>query len=562
MDKNFSLYLTKIGFLDENASKEIINSNKDKKNFVDSAFHYLMNFLDNLDENKKKYMSYFIPNNYKQIITRLRKEKIKSIFIRKILRQKLILLKYLYIWKRNINIYFNIMNINNEENHKNISNESDKLAKALQISQNTLSLDDYLSKENINKNKKNEISNIKNLLNSMNIKSYKTQNIKTFNKLKNKFDKKFPYNYTNTKSFKIKKPDYKYIYNNLYKANLPKKETKEKNKLLTSLESKELKDLKECTFKPRINSSSSKRIINNRNNKNKSKDNIMSVFDKLYKEEEKLKLTKELRTIDKDYTLGQNFSFTPNINNRYKKIYKYQDHKNFAERQREFKEKLDKKKEELRDEIDSQFELICSFNPKITNERGEYYKIKKKKTEKEKQPSSVFKRLYLDVMTRKNLKEEKEKENIDKFNEMANYLTLDKKINTSNVFERLIDYNKEDIFNKTKEKVEKEEGLTFKPEIEENDYIKNIEGTFLERNEQWLFNRNNFIEQENAKQIENIRNSGELNSKKYTREEREQIISNIIERLYKNNKKDDEDNNEEDNEEDNEEEDNEEQDEE
>ena len=161
-------------------------------------------------------------------------------------------------------------------------------------------------------------------------------------------------------------------------------------------------------------------------------------------------------------------------------------------------------------------------------------------------------------MTRKNLKEEKEKENIDKFNEMANYLTLDKKINTSNVFERLIDYNKEDIFNKTKEKVEKEEGLTFKPEIEENDYIKNIEGTFLERNEQWLFNRNNFIEQENAKQIENIRNSGELNSKKYTREEREQIISNIIERLYKNNKKDDEDNNEEDNEE----EDNEEQDEE
>ena len=47
------------------------------------------------------------------------------------------------------------MNINNEENHKNISNESDKLAKALQISQNTLSLDDYLSKEKIKKNKKN-----------------------------------------------------------------------------------------------------------------------------------------------------------------------------------------------------------------------------------------------------------------------------------------------------------------------------------------------------------------------------------------------------------------------
>ena len=43
MDKNFSLYLTKLGFFDENTAKEIIKSNKllENKKFSDSSFHYL-----------------------------------------------------------------------------------------------------------------------------------------------------------------------------------------------------------------------------------------------------------------------------------------------------------------------------------------------------------------------------------------------------------------------------------------------------------------------------------------------------------------------------------------
>ena len=527
MDKNFSLYLTKIGLFDEKTSKEIINSKNqsEEKTFVDSSFHYLMNFFDNLDENQKKYMSYFLPNNYKIIITKLRKEKIKSLIIHKMLRQKLLLLNYFNIWKKNINLYENLMIGNNEDNFKLTKN----------ISQNTATFDDFKSKEKTNLNKKNEIANIKNILNTLNIQSYKSKNERLFkSKLSNK---KIPYNYNINNNrykmsdfqytFQTKKPDYNYICNNLYKSSSSKKEIKDKNKLLTSLETKELEDLKECTFKPRINFPSSKKL--NKSSSNKSKENIMTIFDKLYKDDEKKKLSKELRTIDREYTLGKNFSFTPNINNRFRKIYKYQEHKNFAERQREYKEKLEKKKGELIEEINSKYELICSFNPKITNEKGEYYHSKKKTG---KIPSSVFKRLYLDVKHRRNIREQKELENNNKFEEMANYLTQDKKINESTVIERLLDYNKEDIINKTKEKVEKEEGVTFKPELFENEYLRNINGTFLERNEQWLFDRNNFIEQENEKQIENIRNS-DINNKKYTREEREQIISNIIERLYK-----------------------------
>ena len=41
--------------------------------------------------------------------------------------------------------------------------------------------------------------------------------------------------------------------------------------------------------------------------------------------------------------------------------------------------------------------------------------------------------------SRKEMKEQKELESINKFNEMANYLTADKKVNESEIIERLSD---------------------------------------------------------------------------------------------------------------------------
>ena len=510
-----------------------------------------MNFFDNLNESQKKYMSFFIPTNYQQIITKIRKRKLKSIFIQKILRQKLILLKNLYIWKRNNNLNTNSLS-NNNNIHEPIydQNNNIKLTKSqnLQVNQDSVTLNDYLSKEKINK--RNVITNIKNILKQSNLKENHSKNGTTNNKIINKYNRKYPYSYYNNRypiylcnqTIKQKKPNYEYIYNNLYRSSMSKNYNRNKNKLLTSLEEKELENLKECTFKPRINKSVSKKLnkseIKDKNKENKE-ENVISIFERLYKDEQKNKLSKELKTVDKEFNLGKTFSFAPKLNNKFKKFYKYQDHKNFVQRQREYMEKSDKKKEELRDEVDSKFDLLCPFNPKITNEKGEYYKSKNNKTsEKNAQSYSVFKRLYLDMMSRKEMQEQKELENINKINEMANYLTADKKVNESDIIERLLDYNKDEIINKAKEKVEREEGVTFQPDIMDNEYIQNVNGNFLERNEQWLLNRKNYIEQESAKQIENIRNSGEFNNsnKKYTIEEREQIINNVIERLYERSK--------------------------
>ena len=86
-------------------------------------------------------------------------------------------------------------------------------------------------------------------------------------------------------------------------------------------------------------------------------------------------------------------------------------------------------------EINSKCELICSFSPKITNEKGEYYRIKKNKELNKNLNKPVFKRLYEDMNKRRNYKEQKELENINKFNEMANQLTIDKKIDESIIIE-------------------------------------------------------------------------------------------------------------------------------
>ena len=81
--------------------------------------------------------------------------------------------------------------------------------------------------------------------------------------------------------------------------------------------------------------------------------------------------------------------------------------------------------------------------------------------------------------------------------------------------------------------------MTFKPYISENSYLRGVNGNFYERGQKLLNDRESFYEEENKKYNEGYRNS--VDKKTYTKEERKQIINNIINRLYndfvqKNNK--------------------------
>ena len=312
------------------------------------------------------------------------------------------------------------------------------------------------------------------------------------------------------------------------------KNMNKKGHVLTSLEEKEMEELKECTFKPKINKSISDKSRYNHTPEYRQSSSLLSqrrfqsTFDKLYHDNEIYKLSKEMKTIDHEYLLGKKSSFIPKVSNNFnfrKSFTKYDQ--NFQERQKEYLFNKNKKNEELKRKKDSDCEIMCSFNPRITNDKGQYYQVRKK----EKNLSvPVFKRLYDDCKQRKNLREQQEKENINKFHELSN--KLNKKKVDNNLINRLHENNKEDVINKIREKVDKEKGITFKPNIEQNDYIKNVGSTFEERNKKLLFNKKQALEDEKMRQEEYIKNN--YGNKNFTKETRTQIINNIIKRLYIN----------------------------
>ena len=547
MDKQFSLYLTKIGLLDKKISSSIIKYNDDSinKSFTDKSFYFLMNYFDNLNEEQKKYMSYYIPLKYKLLTKKYKIEKIKSIFIQLLLRNKFILLKYFYIWKNKIN---NLADddFQNIEKLEERNNYDEQLNKIHLSSQNSFSLDDFIIKNlNHNENKiyernnnkqKDYISNIKSMYNcnTINISSYNAKNKSKnmFNQTKQKKKRNSYKNYNNQNNFRKRSYPDKDLYN---KSKTPSNKNKNKRaNVLTSLEEKEIEELKECTFKPKINKSKSDKSRYNHTPEYRQSSSLLSqrrfqsTFDKLYHDNEIYKLSKEMKTIDHEYFLGKNSSFAPKVSNNYnfrKSFTKYDQ--NFQERQKEYLFNKNKKNEELKRKKDSDCENMCSFNPRITNDKGQYYQV----TKKEKNLSvPVFKRLYDDCKQRKNLREQQEKENINKFNELSNL--LNKKKVDNNLINRLHENNKEDVINKIREKVDKEKGITFKPNIEQNDYIKNVGSTFEERNKKLLFNKKQALEDEKMRQDEYIKNN--YGNKNFTKEAKTQIINNIIKRLYIN----------------------------
>jgi hypothetical protein len=460
-----------------------------------------------------------------------------------LLRNKFIVLKYFYIWKNKIN---NLADddFQNIEKFEEKNNYDEQLNKIHLSSQNSFSLDDFIIKNlNHNENRiygrnnnkqKNYISNIKSMYNynTINISSYNTKNKSKnlINQTKQKTKRNSYKNYNNQNNFRKRSYPDKELYN---ASKTPtNKNMNKKGHVLTSLEEKEMEELKECTFKPKINKSDKSRYNHTPEYRQSSsllsQRRFQSTFDKLYHDNEIYKLSKEMKTIDHEYLLGKKSSFIPKVSNNFnfrKSFTKYDQ--NFQERQKEYLFNKNKKNEELKRKKDSDCEIMCSFNPRITNDKGQYYQVRKK----EKNLSvPVFKRLYDDCKQRKNLREQQEKENINKFHELSN--KLNKKKVDNNLINRLHENNKEDVINKIREKVDKEKGITFKPNIEQNDYIKNVGSTFEERNKKLLFNKKQAVEDEKMRQEEYIKNN--YGNKNFSKDTRTQIINNIIKRLYIN----------------------------
>ena len=518
MNEKFSLYLKNIGILGKTASLPIITKGdkSTNQNFIDLSFNSLMHYFNNLNKEQKKYMSFYIPTNYITISEKIKKDKIKSIFIQYKLRTKLHLLKYFFIWKLNINIFYNNNNYNNNNYNRNKTSKNK--------SQKAKYKFNYISKNKENKDNKEDKENKENI--SDNKKIYK-------NDIQS-------YNFNNSKIKKIKlnlnPKNIEYI-NNYLKQKKIKNNNKNKNKhLLTSLEQKEKMELEECFFRPKINkpkksmniSLNDKNLSLNDIKKNKAINanttNTNSRFEKLYRDNEKYKISKELKAIEYEKIASKNLTFIPET---YKKIQKYKSEGNFEKRQEKFLNNKKKHTIEIKNEINSLYETICSFNPKITNDKGEYYNI----TNKEKITTMpVFVRLYKDGRKRQNSQMNKEIEKINNIINLSNILNPERTFNFSTINRLYENKEKQNIMNKTKIKVEKEEGITFKPFISENYYSRSINNSFYERNQKLINDRESFFEVENQKHMDNFKQK--MIKKEFNKKERQKLINNIIKRLY------------------------------
>ena len=134
-------------------------------------------------------------------------------------------------------------------------------------------------------------------------------------------------------------------------------------------------------------------------------------------------------------------------------------------------------------------------------------------------------RLYNDSKRRNSSYIQKEIEYKKLIKELAN-MTSKKNSKINYIKLNNLHQNKEKkiIMDKIKKKVELEEGTTFKPELNSNNkYTERIFSDFYDRNKNFKKN----------KIFSNYDKFHEDKGKKYTEEEKKQIIKNIVNRLYR-----------------------------
>ena len=536
MEINFFEYLINIGLINkESFSNFVLDYRKkfSKKNFLENMEDLLSNFFENLSKEEKSYMSVNLVKNYLDYLNNKKFDKLKKIY--QILKEKLFFQKLKYFFYLKISSFRKKEKIKTVANYQKINKSIPKMNNRIKRNRNTPNeLDNFVTMKintsrkrgtiNIDKSSKNKIKNISS-----------SQNDSTTKK------------YDSTKE----------------SINPSKKNNKKNiNEIPSSSTLKEQQELKECTFSPKINTytkikknTQKKEIKENKSNTKR----LFEVFNKLHNDnliyQNKIKYNQEKY----EKRFKEENTFHPKINNYNsfsKKLNK--SNKTFDERQQIYLEKKEKNNEKMKQELDNNCSKLCSFIPEVNtiintfnkskiikNESNtelknsdiiiDYYSSRTGETLSSKN-KSPFLRLYEESKNRNIRKKNREKEYKIRLNEMAN-ISCKKEINNVD-YEKLKELylydKKNDIIRKTRQKVENEEGTTFKPDIYFNKSSKNIKSGFYERNEKFIKDKQNFIEcsiKERDKLFNNNIKKENINLDNFSKEEKNEIINNIVKRL-------------------------------
>ena len=534
-----------------------------------------------LDIYSKKDIKYHF-NKWKsetQILTQSLKKEISSNILSNIKKS----LESKYIYKYNKDNMDNQEDININNNLKNfehtINNSMLKMNHNLNISTNP----DLYNRNNNNNYSFNDIS-----LGDYNY-SYDTKNKRKFEQELNKtysnnYYKKnnniyqndsynYIQNYLNKTNSSIKPPSHDYYsgnnsafannnnnYNNNYstiksssnplkvktKVNLDYinnlSKTKTEHNLIPERTTEYIKEQQElknfCTFKPKINKSSSFSRYSNIPYKRSS--------DRLYLDSKNRLARKELESLKKSSLESKQNTFKPKfISSSVKKV-----KSDFDKRLKEFeinkKNKIKKISEDLEEEQKQQYTFSPKINdPNNSGRKNNYYidsisnysTVNKNKVSKNSKNNRhqipVYKRLYNENKNKLLRQERREKEEMDKIRKNSSKISEG---NNNNLLDRkkieelYNDYKfKQMRLKLKKEEIEKEQGITFQPElISEKKYYDKINPDFYQREKSFL--------EKQQKNIEIYKEylESEKMGKKYSEEEKKEIYNNIVNKLYKN----------------------------
>ena len=536
MEKSFCDYLVSIGLIDLKISNNIkflnkeVSKSRKEFSFTDSFFISLMNYFNNLTLNQKKYMCFSLPLRFILLRQKELNKKLKSIVLRKNLKEKIVKLKYLLRWIRAVKFNFKIeKNSNYEDKDKlNINNM------LLDDDSGSIIFDDFIieSKKvpDVIKEKKNN-------------NSFTEKNKKIGIKINNSFNKS------------------RSKFNNNLKT----------KGILTTTDRKELLQLSECTFKPTINTTNNNsfRITNPNSNRKMT-------FMKLYQDSEKYRIKKRLKELEFEKIINNELTFRPQLCHTPKSLSNFK-FDSFNERQNNFINNKKENANKLKINLDKNTAKKCSFIPKVnkimmdfnlsstginrnnltnihsahtnkinnlTNEENKqsqnintynnsknnytgesYYTLSNSKTV----PAHL--RLYNDSQRRNSSYIQKENEYNKLITDMANITSKkDSKVDYEKLFNLYENKEGKLVQEKTKEKVQKEEGITFMPELSlNNKYLNRITNDFYERNK--YCKKNNLF-----KQYEKFDEDSKKIKKKYTDDQKKKIIKNIVSRLYNESK--------------------------
>jgi hypothetical protein len=131
----------------------------------------------------------------------------------------------------------------------------------------------------------------------------------------------------------------------------------------SSLQKQEKEELKECTFHPKINLSSSTR--NFKNKKTIDNDNDTSVYKRLYSNFKLYNQKKEMKKKEKEDFLNKEISFSPKVNKSFKSNSNSISTKNFDERLKYYNERRNKNIEKLEDMMKKYEQEKYTFQPQL-----------------------------------------------------------------------------------------------------------------------------------------------------------------------------------------------------